>query len=364
MRIALAVDTLDAARGGAERGIAALGRALSDRGHAVTLVCARTSAPDPRWTVRTLKRPRLLKFRRVRGFALAASRILPEYEASVSFGDIPGAGVYLPHGGVWASWRKQEIASSETRAEAKARAQAIDRSPRQRAARELEEATLRHPGLKGVIALSHMVRDNLKYTAGYEGPVAVIPNGIVLPGPAPRQRRPGPPRLLFAAHNFRLKGLANFVRIVARLKDTEGIIAGRGGPLLYRRLARKLGCAGRLRFLGGDASMEALYSEADVLVQPTFYDPCSLTTLEALARGIPVVTSRLNGAGELIRLTGAGAVVSDPRNDAAFAEAVERVLAHPDPDAALRTAGSVAEPGQTLKAVQQIEAWHGIMRAP
>ena len=358
MRIALAIDTLDPARGGAERGIAALGRALSDRGHAVALACASAVDPDPRWGIARVRRPRLLRFRRVTGFAEAAEKALGGFPASVVFGDVPGGTVYLPHGGVWAAWRKQEIASSETAAEARARARALDRSPRQRAARDLEEATLRHPRLRGVIALSHMVKDNLKYSVGYEGPVAVIPNGIAVPAAERAPRRPGPPRLLFAAHNFRLKGLANFLRVLARLKEAEGVVAGRGGPLLYRRLAKRLGCAGRVRFLGGEASLEALYADADALVQPTFYDPCSLTTLEALARGLPVVTSRLNGASELIRLPGAGAVVDDPRDDAAFAKAVARVLEVGVPSAARRAAEAVAEPGQTLKAVQQIETWH------
>ncbi len=358
MRVALAIDTLDAAKGGAERGIAALGRALADRGHAVTLVCARAAQPDPRWELRRIRRPALLKVRRVRGFAQAASRILPEYEASVGFGDVPGTTVYLPHGGAWAAWRKQEIASSETRAEAKARAKAIDRSPRQQAARELEEATLRHPALQGVIALSHMVKDNLRYAAEYEGPLAVIPNGIRLPEPAPRERKPGPARILFAAHNFRLKGLASFVRILSRLREAEGVVAGRGNPLLYKRLARRLGCSGRIRFLGPTVSMEDLYASCDVLAQPTFYDPCSLTTLEALSRGLPVVTSRMNGASELIHLPGAGAVVDDPRDERAFAQAIGRVLSHPSPEAARRSAEAVAEPAQTLKAVAQVEAWH------
>ena len=358
MRIALAVDTLDAAKGGAERGIAALGRALADAGHKVSVVCARIEDPDPRWEIVQLRRPKFLKFRRVTGFAAAAEKALGDFPASVAFGDVPGCTVYLPHGGVWSAWKKQEIASSETAAEAKSRAKAIARSPRQQAARELEEATLRHPRLQGVIALSHMVKDNLKYSAEYGGPVAVIPNGITLPATAQAPRPPGPPRLLFAAHNFRLKGLAPFVRIVSRLKDAQGLVAGRGGVWLYRRLAKRLGCADRIRFLGGDASMEDLYAQADVLVQPTFYDPCSLTTLEALARGVPVVSSRFNGASELI--CGGGTVVDDARNDPAFVKAIEHVLERPLEErraAALASARALAEPGQTLKAVKQIEAW-------
>ena len=47
--------------------------------------------------------------------------------------------------------------------------------------------------------------------------------------------------------------------------------------------------------------MRNAYFAADFLVHPTFYDPCSLVVLEALACGLPVITTRANGASELLR---------------------------------------------------------------
>jgi UDP-glucose:(heptosyl)LPS alpha-1,3-glucosyltransferase len=323
-------------------------------------VAAKARDLESGWTWVRVPRPLLGRGRKIRVFASLASRRLGHYGASVVFGDVPGGSVYLPHGGVWRAWRRQEIASAESEKEARRITRAITRSPRQQAARSLELATLQHGRLAGVIALSRIVATELK-ALGCPRPVSVIPNGISLPPPSPRARWHKEPVLLFAAHNFRLKGLAPFLRILAAAGG-KGLVAGKGDPRPYRALVRSLGLASKVRFLGPKVSLEPLFSEADLLVQPSFYDPCSLTTLEALARGVGVVTSGFNGAGELIG-EGAGAVVADPQDTEGFAGAVRGLLQRDRGEvaaAARASAASVAEPGQSLKAVLQIEAWHRI----
>ena len=66
------------------------------------------------------------------------------------------------------------------------------------------------------------------------------------------------------------------------------------------RLAHRLGVADRVRFAGYCSDMRNAYFAADFLVHPTFYDPCSHVVLEAMACGLPVITSRYNGASELL----------------------------------------------------------------
>ena len=57
-----------------------------------------------------------------------------------------------------------------------------------------------------------------------------------------------------------------------------------------------------------------------LFVFPTLYDPFSNATLEAMARGLPVITSRYNGVSELIHQADNGFVVQDPLDDAAISE--------------------------------------------
>ena len=60
--------------------------------------------------------------------------------------------------------------------------------------------------------------------------------------------------------------------------------------------------------------MRHCYFAADFLVHPTFYDPCSLVVLEALACGLPVLTSRLAGASIAVREGETGELLDIPRD--------------------------------------------------
>jgi UDP-glucose:(heptosyl)LPS alpha-1,3-glucosyltransferase len=91
-------------------------------------------------------------------------------------------------------------------------------------------------------------------------------------------------------------------------------------------LAKQLGVADRLVFLGHRGDPKDAYFAADFLVHPTFYDPCSLVALEALACGLPVITSRYNGASELLSPPTDGLVIDDPHNADALAAAMTRML--------------------------------------
>jgi UDP-glucose:(heptosyl)LPS alpha-1,3-glucosyltransferase len=94
----------------------------------------------------------------------------------------------------------------------------------------------------------------------------------------------------------------------------------------YERLVRKLGIADRVIFQGFGGDMRQAYFAADFLVHPTFYDPCSLVVLEALACGLPVITSRYNGAAELLNPQSAGIVIDDPHDHESLARAIKTLL--------------------------------------
>jgi UDP-glucose:(heptosyl)LPS alpha-1,3-glucosyltransferase len=168
-------------------------------------------------------------------------------------------------------------------------------------------------------------------------------------GIAPRQTV-----ALFAAMNYRLKGLAPLLHAVARLLARAEfrqaapafrlLVAGNPRTACYCRLARRLGIADHVHFAGHCAEMRNAYFAADFLVHPTFYDPCSLVVLEALACGLPVITTRFNGASELMHPLQEGFVINDPHDHEHLAWCLAQML---DParraacaQAARRTAAS------------------------
>jgi UDP-glucose:(heptosyl)LPS alpha-1,3-glucosyltransferase len=132
---------------------------------------------------------------------------------------------------------------------------------------------------------------------------------------------------LFVAMNYRLKGLAPLLHALALVPRDRAftlVVVGHPKFLRYQKLAEKLKVEDRVRFLGHRDDPRDCYFAADFLVHPTFYDPCSLVALEALACGLPVVTSKYNGASELLTPPTDGAVIDDPHDAPALAAAMTR----------------------------------------
>ena len=137
---------------------------------------------------------------------------------------------------------------------------------------------------------------------------------------------------LFAGHNFRLKGLPDLLEALAlrRRRDPSGrpihlVVCGGGRLAPIRRLAGRLGLAGTVHLLGFTPDIRACFHASDLFVLPTYYDPCSLVVFEALACGLPVITTRCNGAGELISQGEEGFVIPAPDAHVELADALDQL---------------------------------------
>jgi UDP-glucose:(heptosyl)LPS alpha-1,3-glucosyltransferase len=126
----------------------------------------------------------------------------------------------------------------------------------------------------------------------------------------------GQTAVLFSARNYDLKGLGPLLEAFAQLaRERPGLVlvaCGSDRDTKFRRRAAELGVADRVRFLGFVDDVAGCFAGADVFAFPTFYDPCSLVVLEAMHAGLPVITTRTNGASELITSGRDGIVVSAP----------------------------------------------------
>ncbi|HRR06508.1 MAG TPA: glycosyltransferase family 4 protein, partial [Victivallales bacterium] len=109
--------------------------------------------------------------------------------------------------------------------------------------------------------------------------------------------------ILFAASNFRIKGLDFAMKALVHLpeilrKQVILLVAGGGRADYFRKIAQKLNVNDNIRFLGYVASMRELYVSSDILLHPVLYEPFANVCIEALACGLPVITTRNNGASE------------------------------------------------------------------
>ncbi|MCU0782803.1 MAG: glycosyltransferase family 4 protein [Verrucomicrobia bacterium] len=230
----------------------------------------------------------------------------------------------------------------------------------------LERQTFSPDNTRFIIANSHRGKEEIVRHYGFPAErVFVVHNGADCERfkPSPRHAR-DEFVLLLVGSGFERKGVAFAIRALARLPARVRLrIAGNGRRGPYLRLAEELGVAARVQFLGTSARIEAAYAEADLLVHPAIYEPFSNACLEAMACGLPVVSSRINGASEVITPGQDGAVVDDPGDSATLAVAIEPFLNPRTYAAASRAARQTAESlpfsrnvEQTLEVIRKVKA--------
>ncbi len=173
--------------------------------------------------------------------------------------------------------------------------------------------------------------------------IRVIPCGIDLDLFLPSDRwgarerlglRQDVPVVLFVGRLDPFKGPDLFLRLAALMHEEAQLVIV-GGKLMgdaeldgLRRLACELGIDSRVRFLGSRPreEMPMLYNAADITVVPSYHESFSLTAIESLACGTPVVATRAGGLQTVVRHNETGFLV--PRTPEAFAEKVDVLLQH------------------------------------
>jgi len=210
-----------------------------------------------------------------------------------------------------------------------------------------EESLFRSPRLKAVVCNSRMVRDEIERHFGLpDDKLHIIYSGVDIATYHPDLKRSRAevresvglsaeaPLYLFVGSGFERKGLPATLRALAQLPEGNLLVIGRDRHAArYQRLANDLGLGARVQFLGALPDVKPYYGAADGLVLPTLYDPFPNVVLEAMACGLPVVTSTTSGAAELIE-NGRNGYVCDALDVEALAAHL-RAVADPARHAAL-----------------------------
>lgn len=181
-------------------------------------------------------------------------------------------------------------------------------NPRHRTILQLESAILDPANTRWIITNSQLSKDLIREYYHYPAErIRVIYNGVDLSQFQPSASRAasaGMVRLLFVGQDFKRKGLAAVIDALAEVRDA-GIacrlrVVGSDDPALYRTQAAKLGLTESIAFDGPTRDIQSAYQDADLFVFPTLYDPFANVCLEALACGLPVLTTTTNGSSEVI----------------------------------------------------------------
>ncbi|MBF0417101.1 MAG: glycosyltransferase family 4 protein [Magnetococcales bacterium] len=360
--------------GGAERFLDRAMGALRARGVEITLIARRwEGASDGIETVRC-DPWHLGRWWRDVAFARCVTERLAQrrFDLVQSHERIPGCDLYRAGDGVHAEWLVQ-------RGRARGGVACwLDRiNPYHRHVVSQERRLFEHPHLKAVICNSRMVRDEIlaRFRIAPEK-LVVIYSGVDLARFHPEMRaearmtaRAGwgigadESMLLFVGSGFERKGVPILLAALAHLEPTTRLlVVGRDKAQgRMEALARRLGVAGRVIFTGGLRDVVSCYAAADAVVLPTLYDPFPNVALEAMAMGLPLVTSFKCGAVDLIE-HGVNGLLGDALDLATLTDNL-RSLGHADYRAALGRAARETVAGLSLEAMSArlLELYEGLL---
>jgi len=301
--------------GGAEAYLIRLGVALKSLGHVPVLVTT-ADWPDSRWAGDQIVR---LDGRTPEEFAAAFRAAKTGCDIHLSLERVPGCEVYRAGDGVHAAWLDRRAAFEPFWKRATRWL-----NPKHAQLLGLEKQVFDPKNTRAVIANSRLVRDEILAHSDFPAEkIHVVYNGLSFPTkPAARAAARALLGLkardlcvLFVGSGWERKGLRTAIRAVEKIDHATLIVAGRGPADAYR--------SPRAKFAGPTNDLAVLFGAGDLFVLPTYYDPFSNACLEALAAGLPVITTPANGFSEIIVPGIHGAVV--PEGDApALAEEIEK----------------------------------------
>jgi UDP-glucose:(heptosyl)LPS alpha-1,3-glucosyltransferase len=349
MRVALVIERFEPGIGGVENVSWCLAQGLARAGDEVHVVARRAQAcPDV--VLHPVNAPAFWQPLRVAAFSRAAARAAPRgaYDVVYSLARTLHQDVYRAGAGSHLDYLRRRYGTP---------------------ARQLRRLSPRHALLAGferrvfadtsqvVVCNSEMVRGEIARRYRVEpARLVLIRNGVAFERFAGSSRERERVRselsagsdtvFVLAGSGFARKGLDTALRALARARVRAQLwVAGADDTPAWRRRARVLGVAERVRFVGFRSDLPAVFAAADALLLPTRYDAFANVCLEAAAAGLPVVTSGANGAAELFRT--AGCVVEDPDDVEGFVAALE-ALAEP---------GARERLGKAARSVAAAHSW-------
>ena len=347
-KIAIIIEQADITLGGAERSVIELAAALSQTGLEVDILAA--TGPANAEHIKILCRAGASGRTSLSTFADALKKHLSQNRYSLVHSTLPFdfADVYQPRGGAYAESVLRNAAGYRNKFLTSCKKLTAFANLRRTILLRAERALCRTPDGPTIVALSdYVARQFEQHYAADPQRIVVIPNGVKTNKPVDTHEADklrnwifsklglkdsdNPVLFLFAANNFRLKGLNPLIKAMhlaaERLNTTRTaylVVAGKDRIEKYRRIAKKLDppLDEKIIFIGPVGQIQNLLSIINVAVLPTFYDPASRFVLEAIAAGKPVITTRFNGATDLFVHNRHGKILDAPDDVPALAEAI------------------------------------------
>jgi UDP-glucose:(heptosyl)LPS alpha-1,3-glucosyltransferase len=187
----------------------------------------------------------------------------------------------------------------------------------------LERKALAQHATRRVIAVSNRVRQDVHFHYGRADGVEVIHHGVDTdrfhPANRERFRMSVRENLGLGKNDFVAlyvgdlkKGATPAIEAVAQTPGAKLLIVSASDFASYQTVAEARGVVDRVVFHSATSEIERFYAAADVFLFPTIYDSFGMVVTEAMASGLPVITSRAAGVAELIAPGSNGLLTDTP----------------------------------------------------
>lgn len=343
--------------GGLEKYASRIANAFLEKGAKVSILTTGdilTSSPIPMFTTKTWGWP---AFVRMEQFDRFTQKWLKENKADLIFGmDRNRHQTHIRAGnGVHAAYLKSRFLTDSL-----LKASICHLNPLHRKILELEKVAFENPNLQKLFTNSKMVKEQILgvYKVDPEK-IQVIHNGVEWhemetdfvdwerkkeEGLKKFQLKSDLFHFLFIGNGYSRKGLDRLLFALSQIRNEPfhlSIIGKDNKIEMYRSLANGLGLKEKVRFFGPSQEIRLFYQLADCLVIPSFYDPFANVTIEALAMGLFVLSSKHNGGHEILRKEN-GTVIENLLDPDSLLHALRIAINHPKtPNSALEIRKSV-----------------------
>ena len=344
MKIAFVIYNWSESKGGVERYGYDLARYLTKEGNEIHVFCSnKDSTSSPNTIFHIVPSNGIFSYLKYLAFANNSARMLKDDKFDIihGFGRTYAQDIYRVGSGChWEYLRNRHPSMSSIFVRI---IQYLN--PRNQVIMHLEKKSFDKGAYKKVVCISNRVKQEVQ--EHYHIPdqdIKVIYNGIDLArfNPANRGKYRSEIRtklglsdneivILFVGSGFERKGLQYAIESLAlvpadKRSNLKLLVVGNGNIGKYQSLAKRHDIGNQVLFTGAQTQIERYYAAGDIFLFPTLYEPFGTVCLEAMASGLPVITTRIAGASEVIANSIDSFVINAPSDTKAIAEKIVCLL--------------------------------------
>jgi len=346
----LAIENFSKHKGGAESYAVSLASTLVKSGWETHLFGKNWDGEPSAAIFHRIKIPKLLpSWAKMILFALKHKQMVKRqaFDVILGFGNTLHMNVYQSHGGVHRFSTARKLYTEKNKILRSIKRLLIFFSLKDKVRNWIESAPFRLYPKPKIIAISLMIKEDfISFYHINEKEIKVIYNGIDTAKynkdlkehlrSSLRQRlgiSDNDVVFLFISYDLKKKGIMPLIEAAAKLKKLNFtrfkiVVVGEQPYSLLLKQVKRLGLEDTIIFTGPTKTPEDYYANCDVLVLPTFYDACSLVVIEAMACGLPAITTTYNGVAGIITNEKDGYIISHPPRSEEIAEAMKALIVY------------------------------------